>query len=191
MSRESFSKDFMDYHDKVRDFNRNWSNMSDEERERTKASLTELATKVYTDCDFPEYFVILPTLSTFNFMGKTYYCNNDPFGENKGSSMERKNVVPLEWCILFSKKDRVFQEKHTVNGEEIISKSSQYRTTVEKALKRLKIIDEESHLVKWLEKYPSDALLVLDYGELFMNNNFNEKDIVKVIEICDNCTKVA
>ena len=191
MPRESFSKEFMSFHDKVKEFKKNRINMSNEDRKRVKANLTELAIKVHPDCEFPEYFDFLPTLSKLELMGKTYYCNDNPFGENKDSSMEKKNVVPLEWCFLFGKQDRVHQEKITFNREEHIFKPSKYRTTVGKALKRLQTLDKKSYLVKWLEKYPSDALLVLDYGELFMNDNFNDKDIVNAINSCDNCTRVA
>lgn len=80
-------------------------------------------------------------------------------------------AIPLRWFAAFEQDDRSVAEEE---GRLMV----RYRTTLSKGLKRLRrtvqvlegagfddvIIDQVRDVVGWLEEFPRDALLELDYG---------------------------
>jgi hypothetical protein len=191
MPKERFSAEVMNYLGRVKEFYKKWDIMGENERNEVKASLESVAKEVFADCEYPEFFTILPTFSTLELPDGTYYCNENPFGEYKNSCMDKKDIVPLEWCFMFDDTDKLCNQTFDVGNEKRTYKVSKYMTTIENALKRIRILDRDSYLVRWISRYPSDALLVLDYGELFFNENFDEAVVVSAIASCGNCTKIS
>lgn len=188
LGEEHFSQELMDYKKRVDDFCDKWVELSKEDRDSIGFDLIDHAIEVLDIKDDSYIINILPNLETLMINGKEFYCNSYPFGEYSDSSLDKKDLIPPEWCSLFDIKDRIDKTSYTFNGVVAEYKAYQFRTTAKQALDRIEREDHNSYLVKFLEKFPEDALVVLNYGELNMNDDFREIDLIKTIKTLKECS---
>lgn len=178
---KKFSEEFVNYQHKVMDYFERLMLLSDKERIALKDTLSVLAKKFY-----PSHSSLfsLPYMYSTEHSGEIFYCNTNPDGEYSDGILEKKNYVPIEWCMLFKQEDKFLAEID--EGEEYLLKLYDYITTVEKALNRLMDFKSNSNLIRWLDMWPLDSLITLTYGELFLNDDFKEETIDNMISRYEN-----
>lgn len=172
MKKDNYSEEFMDYHNKVNELYKTWNQLLEGERNLIKSDLLKTSRLLGYSRDDSYWY--LPSMLNCKINDENYHCNNSFEGEYCDSAKEEKRYVPLEWCLLFSPKDKV---KHNTHD---------YRTTVKKALRRIRKIKGNSHLIEWLNKYPPNAFVALSYSELYLNDNFNDNYIVDTMAKANN-----
>lgn len=181
MSESHYSKDFINYQSTVDDFYSRLKYFSATEKASIENKLSKVAEVIYPGNNF---HFCLPSMFSFKLKNRIYYSNYHSSGEYCNSCWEEKNFVPKNWCEIFRRRDKIKGKKVKDNDNEYMYKPHNYRTTVKKALKRLKRSNtstEKLRLIKWLERYPLDAFVVLEYRELLIDDNFSEEDVVKMI----------
>ena len=92
-------------------------------------------------------------------------------------------AVPLRWFALFAQDERVIAEE---DGRMVV----RYRTALATGLERVRrsvqvledagfddaIVEQVGDVVRWLEEFPRDGLIELDYGGVV--DLFHETDLV-------------
>ena len=92
-------------------------------------------------------------------------------------------AIPLRWFSLFEQSERIVTDE---DGEMAV----RYRTELSEGLQRVRraariiegagfdetVVEQVGDLVQWLEEFPRDALVELDYGGVV--NLFDDADLV-------------
>ncbi len=108
---------------------------------------------------------------------------HDRFPGVKSHILTAPFAVPLRWFALFEQDDRIITEER---GRMTV----RYRTALATGLRRVKravqvledaefeetVVEQVGDVVRWLEDFPRDGLIELDYGDVV--DLFDETDLV-------------
>ncbi len=108
---------------------------------------------------------------------------HDRFPGVKSHILTAPFAIPLRWFTVFEQSDRLVTQEH---GRMAVRYRTALATGLQRARRAVKvledagfdgaIIEQVSDVVRWLEDFPRDALVELDYGNVA--DLFDETDLV-------------